>query len=403
MLSIDRSYNLTPITPYEKNTNPSTITVYSSLNKGKNLYDLEEDDKFYNKSTFSGHFYITTSGKVIAGRPLDAVGEFAYDKDRKYNLNYHNIGICVEGDFEKDFLQDTQKLSLLLLFDYLKSKFSNKMKMFFLREFDYGENPGRLFPFGEIGQYFYQGFPIQKANVGGLRFDSFGSRELYITNPLTTGTDVYTLQTILNKLGYYKSVPNGIYDYTTKACIINYQLDNGLIGSGIAGNKTLIRLENDMKKAYSSKEFKRVLELENGNSEQEGPDVLTLQKCLVEKRYTCKLTGLYDTETARAVTEFQKDNNLVQDGKVGPITWNFIINSKLDDEFRDLYLNYDNLLYGEDVRKLQEKLSSIGYRVPITEKYDVLTEQMVILFQKRNNLTPNGRVTIDVWNLIFSK
>ena len=57
-----------------------------------------------------------------------------------------------------------------------------------------------------------------------------------------------------------------------------------------------------------------------------GSDVVYLQNCLLSKGYQIgssdgKADGIFGAATLKSVKQFQKDNNLVPDGVVGPKTW----------------------------------------------------------------------------------
>ena len=53
-----------------------------------------------------------------------------------------------------------------------------------------------------------------------------------------------------------------------------------------------------------------------------GPDVEFVQRVLLSAGYdTGNVDGIYGPRTMQAVVQFQRDNNLVPDGIVGPNTW----------------------------------------------------------------------------------
>lgn len=385
-----------------KNRKPRTITIYSSERNNVSLKDMEALDIANNRLTFSGHYYIRTNGEVYKGRPEDAVGEFAYNQTKDIDLNFDNIGICIEGDFNTEFLNDVQRSVLLTLCNDLRDKYSEKMRLVYLRQLDLQNNPGILFPFGEILGAYNNTFAPEKALIGTLKFDALGSRELWLDRVTPfIGTDVYSLQVILSKLGFYEVFPSGEFDQNTELSVMKYQISRDLVDSGIAGYKTLNRIISDMKKANSRRVFKRVLHKEQGDVELSGTDILNLQRELNNKRYTCKETGVYDDETIESIKLFQEVNQIDVDGKVGPITWDMLFGDLDNFNFRVLMLK-DEVMYGKDVRELQEQLVKLGYRMPVTEKYDYLTEAQVRRYQIHNNLPATGIVDKELWNRIFN-
>lgn len=384
-----------------KNIKPRTITIYSSERNNVSIKDMEEFDISNNRLTFSGHYYIRTNGEVYKGRPDDVIGEFAYNQNKDIDLNFDNIGICLEGNFNIEFLNDVQRSVLLSLCEELRGKYSDKMRVLYLRQLDLKNNPGLLFPFGDILGTYNKTFAPDKALIGTLKFDALGSRELWLDRVTPfIGTDVYSLQIILSKLGFYNTPPTGEFDMNSRLAIMRYQISRDLVDSGIAGFRTLNRIINDMKKMNSHKIFKRVLDKEKGDIELSGLDILNLQRELNNKRYICKETGVYDKDTIESIRQFQEVNQIDMDGKVGPITWNMLFGDLNTDNFRVLMLK-DEIMYGKDIKELQERLVHLGYRTPVTEKYDYLTEAQVRRYQIHNNLSATGIVDKPLWDRIF--
>ena len=71
---------------------------------------------------------------------------------------------------------------------------------------------------------------------------SLGSRTLKRTYPLMSGSDVRTLQTMLNALGYSCGRIDGKFGDRTRAAVIAFQRRNGLKVDGIVGRATKTRL-----------------------------------------------------------------------------------------------------------------------------------------------------------------
>ena len=386
------------------NEQASNVTVYTSERNDCSMLDMEINDKANNKLTFSGHFYIRSNGDIYQGRPIEVLGEFAYNIDKSIDLNFKNIGVCLEGNFNIEFLQDIQRLALFQLFDYLKSTYNKNMRLVYLRQLDYKNNPGIVFPFGEVYKYYNSTYSINKILVGDLRFDSFASRELYvdIANPIN-GTDVYAVQLLLNKLGYYNGKFDGVYNSAVEQAVRNYQLSRDLKGTGITGYTTLNRMQSDIQKVYDSNVFIRILKKSLLDSDLQGEDILALQKELNIKMFYCEENSIYDAVTSNAVKQFQEANKIAIDGNVGPITWDAIFSNKISSDFRVLMLTSSNIMYGIDIKILQERLCILGYILPITSRFDGVTESQIRSYQiQKNFVNRDGIVTIDVWNKIFA-
>lgn len=107
----------------------------------------------------------------------------------------------------------------------------------------------------------------------------------------STGTKVKILQMNLNGLGYAKAATDGIYSTNTVSAVKIFQSANGLVVDGIAGEKTLNKIDSIVK---------------------------ALQNDLALLGYTTGAAdGIYGTNTKNAVMRFQSANGLVADGLAG--------------------------------------------------------------------------------------
>lgn len=90
------------------------------------------------------HFYVRKNGAVYAGRPLGAIGAHA----RGYNAV--SVGICAEGNFEKETMPPAQQKALTELVSYVQKKYRNKLVVVGHGDLMPTACPGRLYPFKEI-------------------------------------------------------------------------------------------------------------------------------------------------------------------------------------------------------------------------------------------------------------
>lgn len=91
------------------------------------------------------HFYVRKDGKIYRGRPEEMIGAHATgDK-----ANYDSIGICFEGNFNKETMGEVQKTAGQELVAYLKKKY-NISKVQKHSEVNNTDCPGNNFPFTEI-------------------------------------------------------------------------------------------------------------------------------------------------------------------------------------------------------------------------------------------------------------
>lgn len=89
------------------------------------------------------NFYVRKDGSIYRGRPEDVVGAHTT------GYNDKSIGICAEGNFEKEIMPEAQKQALIELVRELKQKYPNAQ---IKRHKDFAATacPGKNFPFEEI-------------------------------------------------------------------------------------------------------------------------------------------------------------------------------------------------------------------------------------------------------------
>jgi N-acetyl-anhydromuramyl-L-alanine amidase AmpD len=112
---IEKTYTLNG--KLTKRTKTDTIVLHHRAGNG----DVESIDRIHKNQDWSCigyHFYVRKDGTIYRGRQEDAVGAHAYGS------NSTSIGICAEGNFEKDIMSEAQKQSIKELVAYLKEKYN---------------------------------------------------------------------------------------------------------------------------------------------------------------------------------------------------------------------------------------------------------------------------------------
>jgi len=79
--------------------------------------DIDKWHKQKDYSCIGYHFFIKKNGTIYRGRQENAIGAHAYQN------NYNSIGICFEGDFEKEQMTDAQVEAGKELVAYIKNKY----------------------------------------------------------------------------------------------------------------------------------------------------------------------------------------------------------------------------------------------------------------------------------------
>lgn len=154
----------------------------------------------------------------------------------------------------------------------------------------------------------------------------------YPLRPGSNGPDVYTMQQKLNMIARLYTAINtqntdGIYGNNMTKAVRIFQKQFNLNPDGIIGENTWYgiisvydRLNNNPVKV-STRALSSVLTL--GST---GDEVRMLQSYLnrvLEENIT--VDGIFGQQTLALVNDFQAFNNLTVDGKVGPKTWNLLI------------------------------------------------------------------------------
>ena len=89
------------------------------------------------------HYYIRKDGSIYTGRPVETVGAHCL------NYNSKSVGICFEGNFENEKMDDPQKKAGTELIKHLKSIYKSAS---IIRHKDVNATacPGKNFPFDDI-------------------------------------------------------------------------------------------------------------------------------------------------------------------------------------------------------------------------------------------------------------
>ena len=139
----------------------------------------------------------------------------------------------------------------------------------------------------------------------------------------TRSDEVLKLQQNLTKLGLYTGTISGHYGSITEAAVMNFQRKNGLSADGIAGAKTLAKIEekvNGTSSSSSSSSSNAAANSSNGLLKYgvRSDAVRTLQQNLKTLGYyDGSVTGNFGRLTKEAVYNFQKANGLSADGVAG--------------------------------------------------------------------------------------
>ena len=206
---------------------------------------------------------------------------------------------------------------------------------------------------------------------------------------------ITSMQTRLAELKYYYDDITGFYGDLTKNAVEQFQKNNGLKVTGIADDKTLMKL-------YDSKTEKNPY-ADGVVFGQNGSVVLKLQKRLIELRYlTGEANEKFDDRVLKAVNLFQKTAGLdvSENMTAKQLAVLNAENAPKAPDYDTLKLGYS----GDDVADLQSKLAMLKYYNGKTSgKYTEEVEEAVKQFQNDYGLEVTGIADFKTKELITTE
>ena len=153
------------------------------------------------------------------------------------NNNYDSIGICFEGSFDREQMNEVQMKAGAELVAYLKQKY-NITAVQRHKDVNATGCPGGSFPFEAIA---YGGSaaatPVQTART---------ANDTAVTLPLlgknSGGNTVRAVQALLNGLGYNAGTADGLFGDNTAGAVKRFQAASGIAADGIVGRDTWHKL-----------------------------------------------------------------------------------------------------------------------------------------------------------------
>lgn len=203
--------------------------------------------------------------------------------------------------------------------------------------------------------------------------------------------EVFQAQELLGKLGYFPGQSTGIYGDQTRAAILKFQQEHGIVasaadkGAGSLGPVTAKALLTavtalaDAARVYAQGERGAVIQRTQEH-------LIALQRLPGDAT-----TGFFGEQTLAAVRQFQLDLHLVSGktdpnyGRLGPRTVAAIERERRQREVAVVALKRGDR--GEAVKEVQRLLVAIGgFDGPVTGYFGAVTEEAVRAFQMRTRL-----------------
>ena len=208
------------------------------------------------------------------------------------------------------------------------------------------------------------------------------------------GVAVLNLQRRLDELGYYVSRSDGVYLQSDIDAVKLFQQENGLKVDGKAGYETQKMLYSTaaLKAPVNATAEEGVRHYETLRYGDTGTEVAAMQTRLFELNYLDdKVDGKFGLVTKKAIIQFQRENGLVRDGIAGSKTLSALYADEAPESTLAASTPLREGMVSSTVRKLQERLISLGYLGGSADgKFGVLTSMALIEFQKAQKLTADG-------------
>lgn len=200
--------------------------------------DAQIIDKWHKRNGWTGigyHFLVRKVGGIVeTGRPLDTIGAHCL------NHNSDTIGICFEGDFDKEKMSAEQLKTGQELIANIRSTYGKDIKIVRHKDLMATDCPGKYFPFDELiaTEPVKSKKKAKKKKYTGT-FPTLPSRRFFQNGD--EGEQVKLLQKFLNWYGNYGLSVDGIYGDKTVSAVRDFQTKEKLTVDGYFGQRSLER------------------------------------------------------------------------------------------------------------------------------------------------------------------
>lgn len=228
------------------------------------------------------NYYVRKDGSVWQGRPVSVTSANCYGQ------NNHSIGVCFEGDYEKDqTMPDAQFNAGVELIKYLKSQYGIS-EVGGHKKYYNTDCPGRYFPLDRMLKS-VQGcstpnVKVVSQNNASSQTSSNGSK---LWERSISGEEVKALQREINKQGFGNISVDGYFGDGTLNCC-------PMLKQGARGNITKLMQQRLLNRGYTS------LKAHGGAD------------------------GCFGSGTTTAIKNLQRNKGIEVDGIVGKDTWRIL-------------------------------------------------------------------------------
>lgn len=324
------------------NNNPTRIVLHHAEASNCTIEDINNWHKSNGWAGVGYHYFVRKDGSIYKGRPEGAQGAHCP------GANTNSIGICFEGCYMTESMNQIQYNSGLELISDIISRYGN-IPIYGHRELYSTDCPGTNFPLDE-----FRNFTPSLSSTPSYEGDQITNGKNFV------GSRCSELQEKLNRVGYNCGVVDGIFGSNTYIALTEFQRDHGLCSDGLAGEQTFAKLDNLIDAQNSGSDIGNhstiIAKLQYecnkqgfSNQKVDGiPGEATLNGCpMLKPGSTGEITrcmqqllmvkgydlpnygadGNYSEggETYSAVIRFQNDNDLTTDSIIGTQSWSRLI------------------------------------------------------------------------------
>ena len=215
------------ITPTKRKVTNAIVVHHAAAS----VCDAQTIDKWHKRNGWTGigyHFLVRKVGGIVEiGRPLDTIGAHCL------NHNADTIGICFEGDFDKEKMSAEQLKTGQELLANMLATYGKEIKIVRHKDMMATDCPGKNFPFDELISGEKSKNKKKKKYTGTL--PKLPSRGFFQKGD--KGEHVKLLQTFLNWYGNYGLSTDGDYGNLTYRAVMDYQRSEVLVIDGFFGRK----------------------------------------------------------------------------------------------------------------------------------------------------------------------
>lgn len=210
--------------PLTKRSNTNKIIIHHSASKEADASTIHNWHLEKGWAGIGYHYVVRKNGSIETGRPLDTIGAHCT------NQNADSIGICCEGNFNKEKMTTKQRNSLQELLANLSAIYGI-IPIKCHRDFMATDCPGKNFPIDKILDDSIPQKKIYKGILPVLPFKGYLCR-------YDQGLQVRRLQELLNWYGDYGLAIDGDFGLKTLQAVKNFQKKEKLKVDGLFGNKS---------------------------------------------------------------------------------------------------------------------------------------------------------------------